>query len=57
MIKGFSIEFKPWYITVRSPRGRVYLAIGFSKHVPVYNDYPYYLFTRNTTSEDDDLDC
>ena len=32
---GFSIEFKPWYITVRGPRGRVYLATGFSKHVPV----------------------
>lgn len=54
---GFSIEFKPWYITVRGPRGKVYLATGFSKHVPVYNDYQYYPFTRNTTSKDDDLDC
>lgn len=54
---GFSIEFKPWYITIRGPRGRVYLATGFSKHVPVYNNYQYYPFTRNTTSEDDDLDC
>ena len=55
MIKGFSIEFKPWYITVRGPRGRVYLATGFSKHVPVftprytYLDSEYSTFINNTT--------
>jgi len=56
---GFSIEFKPWYITVRGPRGRVYLATGFSKHVPVtsrrmynvrtYLDSEYSTFINNTT--------
>jgi len=52
---GFSIEFKPWYITVRGPRGRVYLATGFSKHVPVftprrtYLDSEYSTFISNTT--------
>ena len=53
---GFSIEFKPWYITVRGPRGRVYLATGFSKHVPVftsrrtYLDSKYSTFINNTTN-------
>jgi len=26
---GFSIEFKRWYIIVRGPKGRIYLATGF----------------------------
>lgn len=33
---GFSIEFKPWYIVIRGPRGRVYLATGFAKKMPVF---------------------
>jgi hypothetical protein len=33
---GFSIEFKRWYIVVRGPKGRVYLCIGFAKHLPVF---------------------
>ena len=55
-IKGFSIEFKPWYITIRGPKGRVYLATGFSKHVPVftsrltYLDSEYSTFIKNTTN-------
>ena len=32
---GFSIEFKRWYIIVRGPRGRIYLATGFAKRMPV----------------------
>ena len=33
---GFSIEFKRWYITLRGPRGRVYLCTGFAKRLPVF---------------------
>ena len=33
---GFSIEFKRWYIVLRGPRGRVYLATGFAKQLPFY---------------------
>ena len=33
---GFSIEFKRWYITLRGPKGRVYLCTGFAKHIPVF---------------------
>lgn len=33
---GFSIEFKRWYITLRGPRGRVYLCTGFAKRIPVF---------------------
>jgi len=52
---GFSIEFKPWYITIRGPKGRVYLAMGFSKHVPVFTPRPYLAseystFINNTTN-------
>ena len=32
---GFSIEFKRWYFVLRGPRGRVYLASGFAKRMPV----------------------
>ena len=32
---GFSIEFKSWYFVLRGPRGRVYLATGFAKRMPV----------------------
>lgn len=32
---GFSLEFKRWYVVVRGPKGRVYLATGFAKHMPV----------------------
>ena len=32
---GFSIEFKRWYFVLRGPRGRVYLATGFAKRMPV----------------------
>jgi hypothetical protein len=33
---GFSIEFKRWYITLRGPKGRVYLCTGFAKRIPVF---------------------
>jgi len=46
---GFSIEFKPWYITVRGPRGRVYLATGFSKYVPVFTPKRTYLDSEYST--------
>ena len=32
---GFSIEFKRWYFVLRGPRGRVYLATGFARRMPV----------------------
>jgi hypothetical protein len=48
-LQGFSIEFKPWYITVRAPRGRVYLAAGFSKHVPVFTPRHTYLDSNYST--------
>jgi hypothetical protein len=32
---GFSIEFKRWYFVLRGPKGRVYLATGFAKRMPV----------------------
>ena len=32
---GFSIEFKRWYFVIRGPKGRVYLATGFAKRMPV----------------------
>ena len=32
---GFSIEFKRWYVIVRGPKGRMYLAIGFAKRMPI----------------------
>ncbi len=32
---GFSIEFKRWYFILRGPKGRVYLATGFAKRMPV----------------------
>ncbi len=34
-MNGFSIEFKRWYFVIRGPRGRVYLATGFAKRMPV----------------------
>lgn len=33
---GFSVEFKPWFIVLRGPRGKIYLALGFSKYMPVF---------------------
>lgn len=33
---GFSIEFKRWFIVLRGPKGRIYLALGFAKHIPVF---------------------
>jgi hypothetical protein len=32
---GFSIEFKHWYFVLRGPKGRIYLATGFAKRMPV----------------------
>jgi len=32
---GFSIEFKRWYFVLCGPKGRVYLATGFAKRMPV----------------------
>ena len=32
---GFSIEFRRWYFVLRGPKGRVYLATGFAKRMPV----------------------
>jgi hypothetical protein len=33
---GFSLEFKRWYFVLRGPKGRVYLATGFAKRMPVF---------------------
>jgi hypothetical protein len=33
---GFSIEFKRWYFVLRGPKGRIYLATGFAKRMPVF---------------------
>lgn len=33
---GFSIEFKRWYLVVRGPKGRVYIAFGFANQMPVF---------------------
>ena len=32
---GFSLEFKRWYFILRGPKGRIYLATGFAKRMPV----------------------
>jgi hypothetical protein len=32
---GFSLEFKRYYFVLRGPKGRVYLATGFAKRMPV----------------------
>ena len=32
---GFSLEFKRWYFVLRGPKGRVYLATGFARRMPV----------------------
>jgi hypothetical protein len=34
---GFSIEFKKFYVVLRGPRGRVWLATGFSKSRPNFS--------------------
>jgi hypothetical protein len=39
---GFSLEFKRWYFILRGPRGKIYLATGFSKRLPVITDYRNY---------------
>jgi hypothetical protein len=39
---GFSIEFKKWYVVLRGPRGRVYLATGFAKRMPIVNSVDTY---------------
>ena len=31
---GLIIEFRPWYLVFRGPRGRIYLAFGFAKRLP-----------------------
>ena len=55
MIKGFSIEFKPWFIVLRGPKGRIYLATGWCKELPVFTPTSTYLkseystFIENTT--------
>lgn len=33
---GLSIEFKRWYIVIRGPKGRIYLATGFARSMPVF---------------------
>lgn len=33
---GFSIEFKRWYVILRGPKGRIYLAVGFAEEMPVF---------------------
>ena len=56
MIKGFSIEFKPWFIVLRGPKGRIYFATGWCKELPVftsrrtYLDSEYSTFIKNTTN-------
>ena len=36
MMIGFSIEFKRWYIIIRGPKGRTYLATGFAERMPLF---------------------
>jgi len=33
---GINLEFKRWYVVIRGPKGRVYSAFGFAKHMPVF---------------------
>lgn len=58
---GFSIEFKPWYFVIRGPRGRVYLATGFAKNLPVFTpvgtfnlDDSTYSYLLNEDGEDEE---
>jgi hypothetical protein len=37
---GFSIEFKRWYFVLRGPKGRVYLATGFTRYNPYVKEVP-----------------
>ena len=46
---GFSIEFKRWYIVIRGPKGRIYLAVGFAKSMPVFT-------STGTLTPDDCID-
>lgn len=36
MMIGFSIEFKRWYIVIRGPKGRIYVATGFAERMPIF---------------------
>jgi hypothetical protein len=43
---GFSIEFKKWYVVLRGPRGKVYLATGFAKRIPIFTPVGTYSINR-----------
>jgi hypothetical protein len=43
---GFSIEFKRWYFILRGPKGKIYLATGFAKRMPVFTPTGTYPFDK-----------
>ena len=43
---GFSLEFKRWYFVLRGPKGRVYLATGFAKRMPVMTPIGVYMLDQ-----------
>ena len=54
---GFSLEFKRWYITLRGPKGRVYLCTGFAKHIPIFiSPAQAYKFEQAADWDDDETD-
>jgi hypothetical protein len=48
---GFSIEFKRWYFVLRGPKGRVYLATGCAKRMPVMTPVGTYHISMNASME------
>lgn len=50
---GFSIEFKRWYFVLRGPKGRVYLATGFAKRMPVITPTGTYTIDESLSTIDD----
>jgi len=38
---GFSLEFKRWYVVLRGPKGRIYLALGLAKGMPTFVPTPH----------------
>jgi hypothetical protein len=51
---GFSIEFKRWYFVLRGPKGRVYLATGFAKRMPVMTPIGTYTLDGNGLVDETD---
>jgi hypothetical protein len=51
---GFSIEFKRWYVVLRGPKSRIYLATGFAKRMPVFTPTGTYTIDQCFSEWDDD---